>query len=294
MKKKSRAGRRDGVREGILARAKREGILARTVEDCRLIGMIHLPALPGSARAAMPMRAIVERAVREAKMLVDAGFEAVIVENFGDSPFAADRVPRETIAAMSIVTDHVVRAVRVPVGVNVLRNDGLSGLAVAAVTGAAFIRVNVLSGVYATDQGFITGRAEELLPRRAALESARGRAGSQRIRIAADVHVKHAQPISQPDIALAAEETAHRAGADMLIVSGAGTGYATDLNQVRRVKQAVPDRPVWIGSGVTTATVAECLEAADGVIVGTALKRGGKTTAEMDAKRLREFMAATM
>ncbi|MEK6644817.1 MAG: BtpA/SgcQ family protein [Planctomycetota bacterium] len=268
MKKKSRAGRRGSV-----------------VEACRLIGMIHLPALPGSARAALPMQAIVERAVREAKMLVDAGFEAVIVENFGDSPFAADRVPRETIAAMSVITDHVVRAVGVPVGVNVLRNDGLSGLAVAAATGAAFIRVNVLSGVYATDQGFITGRPDELLPRRAMV--------APRVKIAADVHVKHAQPISQPDIALAAEETAHRAGADMLIVSGAGTGYATDLQQVQRVKQTVPDRPVWIGSGVTAATVAECLESADGVIVGTALKRGGKTTAEMDAKRLREFIAAT-
>ncbi len=254
------------------------------VQGVRLIGMIHLPPLPGSARATMAVSAIADRAVREAGTLVDAGFEAVIVENFGDSPFAADNVPRETIAAMSVVTGHVVQAIRVPVGVNVLRNDALAGLAVCAATGAAFIRVNVLSGVYATDQGFITGRADKVLPRRALV--------APNVKIAADVHVKHAQPISQPDIALAAEETAHRAGADMLIVSGWGTGYATNLDEVRRVKEAVPDRPVWIGSGVTADTVVECLSVADGVIVGTALKRGGKTTAEIDPVRLRSFVRA--
>src|SRR5206468_486654 len=131
------------------------------------------------------------------KMLVGAGFDAVIVENFGDAPFAADTVPPETIAVMSIVVDHVVNAVPVPVGVNVLRNDGMAGLAVAAAGGAAFIRVNVLSGVYATDQGMLTGRADELLRYRARI--------APTVKIAADVHVKHAQPISQPDIALAAQ-----------------------------------------------------------------------------------------
>jgi len=243
----------------------------------RLVGMIHLPGLPGSARAAMAMRAIIARAVREARTLAEAGFDAVIVENFGDAPFAADCVPPETTAAMGIVVDHVVRAVRIPVGVNVLRNDSLAALAVAATTGAAFIRVNVLSGTYATDQGLITGRANELLRRRATLAPG--------VKIAADVHVKHATPISQPDITLAAEETAHRGGADVLIVSGAGTGRATDLADVRRVRETVSDRPIWIGSGVTAETLSECLKIADGVIVGTALKKYGRIEAGLDRRR---------
>jgi hypothetical protein len=250
----------------------------------RLIGMVHLPALPGAANAKSPMARIIERAVREAGMLAAAGFDAVIIENYGDAPFAAECVPRETVAAMGIVVDHVIRAVRVPVGVNMLRNDGLSGLAVAATAGAAFIRVNVLSGVYATDQGLITGRANELLRQRDHL--------APHIRIAADVHVKHAQPISQPDIGLAAQETAHRGGADALIVSGTGTGHETDLDEVRSVQKAVPDRPVWIGSGVTARTVRDCLSVVDAVIVGTSLKRGGKTSAELDSRRLGAFIRA--
>ncbi len=253
------------------------------VTGLRLIGMVHLPPLPGSPKA-LSMATTIERAVAEARMLAKAGFDAVIVENFGDAPFAADCVPRETIAAMSIVVDHVVRACGVPVGVNVLRNDGLAGLAVAATAGALFIRVNVLSGIYATDQGLITGRARELVRQRAALAPG--------VRIAADVHVKHAVPINQPDIALAAEETAGRGGADILIVSGAATGSPTDLDAVRRVKEAVPRVPVWIGSGVTAETVGEYLAVANGVIVGTFLKHGGDTTAPLDAKRVAALIKA--
>ncbi|HWL94441.1 MAG TPA: BtpA/SgcQ family protein [Phycisphaerae bacterium] len=259
-------------------------IAGKNVVKLRLIGMVHLPALPGSARAAMPMAQIIRRAVSEARQLADAGFDAVIVENFGDAPFHADCVPAETIAGMSVVVDHVVQAAQISVGANVLRNDGAAGVAIAAATGAAFIRVNVLSGVYATDQGFITGRAAELLARRAA--------AAPTLAIAADVHVKHAQPISQPDIALAAEETAYRGGADVLIVSGVATGSPADLDQVRRVAKAVPDRPIWIGSGVTAESVKDYLRIADGVIVGTALKKGGKTTADLDSRRVREFVKA--
>lgn len=232
----------------------------------------------------MAMDRIIGRAVEEATLLAKIGFDALIVENFGDAPFAAEQVPPETVAAMSVVVEHVVRAVAIPVGVNVLRNDGFAGLAVAAVSGATFIRVNILSGVYATDQGFITGRADELLARRASV--------APRVKVAADIHVKHAVPVNQPNLALAAEETAYRAGADALIVSGAATGSPTDLDAVHEVARTVSDRPIWIGSGVTAETVRESLKAADTVIAGTCLKRGSRTTSPIDAKRARTFIKA--
>lgn len=227
---------------------------------------------------------IIEQAVGEATLLSEAGFDTLIVENFGDAPFAAQHVLPETVAAMGIVVDHVVAAVDLPVGVNVLRNDSLASLAIAATAGAWFLRVNVLSGTYATDQGPITGQARDLLLRRSHV--------APHVRIAADVHVKHATPISQPDIALAAEETAYRGHADALIISGPATGAPTDLEAVRRVRSAVPDRPIWIGSGVTPETVAACLKAADAVIVGTCLKQGGKATGPLDEKRVTSFMEA--
>ena len=250
----------------------------------RLIGMVHLPALPGTPGHQTSMQQVLDRAICDAQMLAGVGFDAIMVENFGDTPFAADRVPSETIAAMGVIAEHLVQAINLPLGVNILRNDALSAMAVASIAGAAFIRVNVLSGVYATDQGFITGRASELLRSRDQLRS--------RVKITADVHVKHAIPISQPDIALAAEETAYRAGADAIILSGAATGSPTDVASVHRVRKSVPDRPIWIGSGVTADTVGKYLEIANAVIVGTCLKRGGETTAPIDQKRLSVFAKA--
>jgi membrane complex biogenesis BtpA family protein len=247
-----------------------------------LIGMVHLPPLPGSPGARLAMDAILAQAAYEARVLATAGFDAVIVENYGDAPFFADRVPSETVAAMTLAVRRVAETVNVPVGVNVLRNDVDSGLGIAAATGAAFVRVNVLCGIYATDQGLISGRAADVLRKRVRLCPA--------VRIAADVHVKHAVPISQRDIGRAAQDTAYRGQADVLIVSGPATGRAVEMRDLEAVRAAVPDRPLWIGSGVTLETARSLLDAADGLIVGTCLKRGGRTSAPLDAARARRFI----
>ena len=249
-----------------------------------LIGMVHLPALPGSPRHCLSMDTIIDRAVQDALTLRKAGFTAVIVENFGDAPFAADRIEPVAVASMAVVAREVVRAFAMPVGINALRNDAAAGLGIAAAVGAAFIRVNVHVGVAATDQGIIQGQAADTL-------RLRQRIGPD-IGIFADVHVKHASPLSQPDIALAAEETAYRGHADALIVSGPSTGRAVDAANLRRVRDAVPDRPVLVGSGATAETIADLLQLADGVIVGSSLKAGGRVEEPVDAERARAFIAA--
>ncbi len=260
-----------------------------------LIGMVHLPPLPGAAGFSLrgptggtdahnSLGAIIESAVREASILQDAGFDAVVVENFGDAPFHATTVEPHTIAALAQCVRAVVAACRVPVCVNVLRNDAIAALAVAATAGARAIRVNVHMGVSATDQGMIEGRAAETLQYRQQL-------GAE-VAIWADVHVKHAQPLSQPDIALAAEELVDRGRADAVIVSGSTTGRSADLDDLRRVKGAVPHCPVFVGSGATVQNVREYLELCNGVIVGSDLKLDGKASNPLDADRAKRFVAA--
>ena len=249
-----------------------------------LVGVIHLPALPGAPRHQWPLPRIVDQAVTEGRCLHEAGFDAAIIENFGDVPFSPDRLESASVAAMAIVTDQVHRAVPISLGINALRNDALAALGIAAAAGADFIRVNVHTGVAATDQGVIEGQADETLRYRQRL--------GEPIAIFADVHVKHAVPISQPDLALAAEETAYRGLADVLIITGVTTGRAADLDQVRVVKGAVPDRPVLIGSGVAADTVAAALQVADGVIVGTALRPGGRYDQTIDAQLAQAFVRA--
>jgi membrane complex biogenesis BtpA family protein len=247
--------------------------------------MVHLPPLPGSpAFAGGSIESAIAHAVRDAHTLASAGFRALMVENFGDAPFSAERVAPETVAAMGVVVREVRRATNLLVGVNCLRNDARSALGIAAATDAAYIRVNVHTGIAATDQGMITGRADETLRVRARL--------CPQVRIFADVHVKHAQPVNQPDIALAAEETAYRGRADAVIVSGVTTGRPVARDALAKVKAAVPDKPVLIGSGATAETIAELLALADGAIVGSALKPGGVIAAPIEAELARAFMHA--
>jgi len=244
--------------------------------------MVHLPALPGSALHMLSMDEIIERAIADGITLREAGFGAVMIENFGDVPFSADRASPTCLASMAVVADRVRNEVGLPLGVNVLRNDALGALGVAAAAGGSFVRVNVHTGVSATDQGMISGRAHDTLAYRKLL--------GKRIAIFADVHVKHATPVSEPDIARAAKDTAYRGLADALIVSGEATGSAVDCQQLARVREAVPDRNLLVGSGATAETIGQLLKIADGVIVGTALKSGGDPSNPIDEKTAREFV----
>ena len=250
----------------------------------RLIGMIHLAALPGSPQYEGDFTAVVDAAVSDAKVLETAGFEGLMIENFGDVPVYADDVPKATVAAMTHAIGRVGDAVSLPLGVNVLRNDAAAALAVAASTGAAFIRVNVLSGVMYTDQGPITGRAAEIARMRATL--------TPNVAVMADVFVKHAAPPPGITIEQAAEELAGRALADAVIVSGTSTGRPPTLPLLRKVVGAVPETPVYLGSGVTASSVTRFLSVANGVIAGTSLKKRGVTTNPVDPKKAKAFIAA--
>lgn len=246
--------------------------------------MVHLEPLPGAPRFAGDFDAVVARAVADASMLADAGFEGIGIENFGDAPFYPDDVPKVTIAAMTRAITAVAEAVDVPIGVNVLRNDACAALAIAAATNAAFIRVNVLSGSMYTDQGPIVGRAAAVLRERAVIAPS--------TRILADVFVKHASPPPGTTLEQAAKELAGRGLADALIVSGTATGRPPTLTTLRDARDAVPDTPLFVGSGASAGNVAQFLAIADGVIVGTTLKHDARTTNPVDPARARAFAEA--
>lgn len=257
--------------------------------DPTLVGMLHLPALPGAPRSTWPMARIEERLVAEAKLLAAAGFDAAVIENFGDVPFERDAVEPVTVASMTRLACAVRReAPGLVLGVNVLRNDASAALAVALAAEASFIRVNVHVGATATDQGIIEGAAAATTRLRARLDA--------KLAIWADVHVKHGRNLSHGSIEAEAEDAVERGLADALIVSGTGTGKTTSLDDVRRVKALGLERDsrpvrVYVGSGVATDTVRDVLAVADGVIVGSALKEAGRASNAIDPRRLEDFVA---
>lgn len=250
-----------------------------------LVGMVHLLPLPGSPGWSGSMDEVLERAVDDARALFDGGMDAALVENYGDGPFLPDRVPPWTVAALTralmAVTDV---ADGRPVGVNVLRNDAAAALGIATATGAGFVRVNVHTGSAWADQGLLEGRAGETLRARRNL--------GVPVAITADVHVKHAVHPAGARLESSAADAWHRGLADAIIVSGSGTGAPTAVEDLRRVKDAVPDAPLWVGSGVDPDTAAALLAVADGAIVGSALHRDGVPGRGVERERVERFVEA--
>ena len=253
-------------------------------EGKAIIGVVHLKPLPGSPGYGGDLDAIHEAALRDGLALCEGGVQGLIIENYGDTPFFPDQVEPHTAAIMAVILSEMRAHTNVPLGVNMLRNDGRSALATALAGKAAFIRVNVFCGAALTDQGIIQGRAHELLRYRKAIGSPAA--------ILADVHVKHSLPMAKGSIEQAAEDAWYRGGADGLIVTGRATGKAISLEDLEKVRHALPDAPLLAGSGVTDESVQEILKFADGAIIGTWLKQGGVTESPVDPARVAKLMKA--
>jgi uncharacterized protein len=249
-----------------------------------VIGVVHLLPLPASARWGGNLQAVIERAEQEATALASGGVHGIIVENFFDAPFTKDQVDPAVVSAMSLIVQRLRNLVTLPMGLNVLRNDARSALAIATCTEVEFIRVNVLTGVMATDQGLIEGKAHEILRYRRELGSS--------VKIWADVLVKHARPLGTPNLTVAVQDTIERGLADAIILSGWATGSPTSREDLELAKAAAPDTPLFIGSGATVDNIADLMQVADGVIVSSSLKRNGLRDQTIDPVRVSQFVEA--
>ncbi|MEQ8995767.1 MAG: BtpA/SgcQ family protein [Coleofasciculus sp. B1-GNL1-01] len=249
-----------------------------------IIGVVHLLPLPTSPRWGGSLKAVIDRAEQEATALASGGVDGVIVENFFDAPFTKNQVDPAVVSAMTLIMGRLMNLVTLPVGINVLRNDAQSAIAIASCVQAQFIRVNVLTGVMATDQGLIEGQAYELLRYRREL-------GSD-VQILADVLVKHGRPLGSPNLTTAVQETIERGLADGVILSGWATGSPPSLEDLELASAAANGTPVFIGSGANWENIPTLMQAADGVIVSSSLKRRGRIEQPIDPIRVSQFVEA--
>ena len=256
-----------------------------STKSCPVIGMLHALPLPGSPYFSGDFAAVRHALIRDAEALVAGGVDGLMLENFGDSPFFPGSVHPITIAAMTSLGCDLKRRFEIPLGINVLRNDGQSALAVAVACGASFIRVNVLCGARVADQGVIQGIAHHLLRDRTNLRATA-------IQIWADVDVKHSAALAERRLEDEVHDLIERGKADAVIVSGSATGRPVDLDTIRAVKEAAGSTPVLIGSGVTAQSIDELLPYANGAIVGSSLKHDGNVANPVDLDRVTQFVQA--
>lgn len=272
-----------------------------------VIGMVHVGALPGtpfSRRGRAGRSEAIERvAVAEARVLAASGFDGVIVENMHDRPYVHGVKPPEIVACMTRLTLAVRRVLDetkskqrggrrgggevLPVlGVQVLSGGNMEAIAIAHACGADFIRCENFVFSHVADEGLLErAEAGALLRYRAAI-------GAEGVRVFADIKKKHASHAITGDVTIGqCAEAAEFFGADAVIVTGTATGKAASMDDVAEVRAATR-LPVLVGSGATPQTVGELFEQADGLIIGSFIKRGGLWSNAIDAKRCEAIVRA--
>ncbi len=246
----------------------------------KLFGMIHLPRM--SFDSTVSLDDLISYSVTEAKKLEEAGFKALMVENFNDVPFPKSRVSDLVFAKFSALLYRLRRETDLEIGVNVLRNGCEQAMVLATLHNCEYIRCNVWESAYVTDQGIIETPAYEVIRLKHVLSSD--------VKILADVMVKHARPLGTESIIEAAKNVNSRGGAHGIIVSGVATGSAPELSQIEKLN-AVGIKPI-IGSGFSVDLVDTYREKISGAIVGTSIKVGGVSTNPIDIERAKAVVKA--
>lgn len=247
-----------------------------------LLGMIHLPPLPGAPNYKGSMTDVIEHALIDAETLASNGIDSMIIENLGDYPYYPETTEPETVAAMTRVAVEIRKRYDMPLGINILRNSWKAAMAVAYLADCQFIRLNVLTDAYVTDQGFINGPAHLLARYRKAI-------GAENIKIFADIYAKHGGPLVKRDLTIVAHEMVDRAMADAIIVSEGDSSRAPSLEKIETVRKAVPDVPILLGSGMGLKTV-DILRHADGSVFGYGTKPSGDMNDPVDGPTVKAFV----
>ncbi|MHA2245213.1 MAG: BtpA/SgcQ family protein [Candidatus Hodarchaeales archaeon] len=228
-----------------------------------LIGMVHLPPLIKSFNVSDSFEDIFEISVQDAITLEKTGFDAILIENYHDMPFTKYRLDDVKFLLMNSVVNKIISKINIPCGINILRNVCVQALIMATVNQGSFIRCNIYEGAYVTDQGIIESVADDVQQKLREI-------GSE-VKILADVHVKHATPLSDFSLEEAASNALNRGGADAIIVSGRTTGTLIDITRLRNFVQRSKIKPI-LGSGLAINNLTEVFPSISGAIVGSSIK----------------------
>jgi membrane complex biogenesis BtpA family protein len=252
-----------------------------------VIGMVHVGAIPGSPGASASVADLVADAVDEARVLADAGFDGIIVENMHDRPYVhGAALGPESVAVMTRVARAVREATPLPIGVQILSGGNRHALAAALAAGGAFIRCENFVFSHVADEGLLAeAEAGPLLRYRRSI-------GAEGLGVYCDVKKKHASQALTSDLSVGdCAEAAEFFGADAVIVTGTATGRPTRGGDVAEARAAVKI-PVLVGSGVEPGSVGPLFEHADALVVGSYIKADGLWSNAVDARRCGEIVRA--
>lgn len=254
-------------------------------KSCSVIGVVHVPALPGAAGYNGFMDQCLATAIIDAMTYKEEGVDGLLIENMHDVPYLLGRVEPETVAAMAVIANAIKYECMMPIGIQILAGANIEALAVAHACDLDFIRVEGYVYAHVGDEGIHESCAAQLVRKRAQIKA-------EKVRIFADIKKKHSSHSITEDVSLV--ETAHAAEffkADGVVVTGVRTGIAPAVDEVSSAKEAVKI-PVMVGSGVTPDNVADYAKYADAVIFGSYAKFDGDWTKKVDPERVKLLVHA--
>ena len=242
-----------------------------------IVAVLHVgptPGVPSKHRlgCAASVRCAVDRAVAETKLLVELGVDGFLVENAHDVPaVGAEEAGPELVAYMTRVCAAVKRhAGRLPVGVRIMGGADRVAIAVAHAIDGDFVRAER----WAHD----AEHAGRLLRYRA-------RIGADTLPILADLRAED----EDEAVALAHRAAEHRA--DGLVVLGPALGQPPAPEPLHAILGA-SELPVFAGGGLDSDNLLDFADAADGFLVGSALKENAQWRAPVCERRVRALIGA--
>ncbi len=247
-----------------------------------IIAMCHMPALPGDPgySFAQGVDGVIECTRRDLRALQEGGVDAVMFSNEASLPYLTEVEPI-TYVTMARVIGELRCEIKVPYGVNVLW-DPKASIDLAMATGAQFVR-EIFSGVYASDFGLWNTNCGQVVRHQHAIHA-------EHVKLLFNIVPEAASYLGNRDVAEIARSTVFDHRPDALCVSGLTAGVAASTDTLRRVKEAIPDTPVFANTGVRPENIHEQLKTADGAVTGTAFKREGYIWNEVEVARVRRFM----
>ncbi len=250
--------------------------------DKPIIAMCHMQAMPGDPyyNSEKGMKEVLDKCRHDLLSLQKGGVDAVMFSNEFSLPYLT-KVRPETVASMARVIGQLMDEIEVPYGVNCLW-DPIASLDLAVAVEATFVR-EIFTGVYASDFGLWNTNCGEVIRHQRAI-------GADNVRLLFNIVPEAAQYLTDRSIESIASTTIFNCRPDILCVSGATAGSATDPEILKRAKSAAKDTPVFANTGCRPNTIEGLLSIADGAVVGTTFKVDGKFENLTDEHRVKDFM----
>ncbi len=246
-----------------------------------IIGMVHLLPLPGSPLYGGDLEKVYEAGLKDLRALEKGGAGALIIENFGDVPYAAENELINKIAFATMVA-RLRRETKLPVGINFQFNDTETEWAVGYCNDVDFIRCEVFAENRVGPNGMFISAGPKMMRMKAHY--------NKDIMILADANVKHTFALAEQPLDFTIESIIE-GGADGIIVTGITTGVNPSVEDVKLVKKYAHNLPVFLGSGINDKNVNEYLPYISGAIVGSSLKKDHNVNNPVDVKNVKKFMA---